>query len=244
MLKPLACASETSPNLTRAVVTDGSGSSPNIPKISPFCYLDSLPIYSRSSDCDRRDEVAPKLNHSLYNQSTLTLETRDPVPSIHFVPAAATLSNLPPRDPSRSSLLTNWHPRPPLDPPGQPEELLLSRSSRSQLLSRAPPPHLVSLASADLRSSLRRRVPPADECPDSPALFPLLHLYLSFSRYPPPSLCFRSQETTMAVASSSGVVVSCREWMDPCSARPDLPPPVQVRRPVPMSPLPLTCSVR
>ena len=43
------------PNPTRYVMTDGSGSSPNIPKTFPFSYLDSLPIYflaarSRSKD--------------------------------------------------------------------------------------------------------------------------------------------------------------------------------------------------
>ena len=42
--RPLTCASGTSPDPTRAVVTVGSGSSPNIYKTSPFSYLDSLAI--------------------------------------------------------------------------------------------------------------------------------------------------------------------------------------------------------
>ena len=40
----------------------------------------------------------------------------------------------------------------------------------------------------------------------------------------------------MAAASSS-VVVSCRGWMDPCSARPDLPPPHQALKPRRAAPL-------
>ena len=51
--------SETYPNPTRAVVTDGSGSSPNIYKTSPFSYLGSLAYFSRPSDFDRRVHLAP-----------------------------------------------------------------------------------------------------------------------------------------------------------------------------------------
>ena len=43
-IEPLTCASEIVPDPTRAVVTVGSGSSPNVYKTSPFSYLDSLAI--------------------------------------------------------------------------------------------------------------------------------------------------------------------------------------------------------
>src|SRR3954471_14715683 len=58
-LRPLVCVSETYPNPNRSVVTDESGSSSNILKISSFlCWI--LPsLFSRPSDYDRRDEIAP-----------------------------------------------------------------------------------------------------------------------------------------------------------------------------------------
>ena len=53
-IEPLTCASEIVPDPTRAVVTVGSGSSPNVYKTSPFSYLDSLAYFSRPPDFDRR----------------------------------------------------------------------------------------------------------------------------------------------------------------------------------------------
>ena len=90
---PPRARSKIVPNPTRVVVTDGSGSSPNIPKISSFCYLDSLPIYSQSSDCDRRDEVAPNLIRDVYIRPPLvhfgqTLKILSLVPSILLAAAA------------------------------------------------------------------------------------------------------------------------------------------------------------
>ena len=59
-IDPLTCASETSPDPTRAVVTVGLKTSPNIYKISLFPYLGYLSYYSRPSDYDRRDLIPPK----------------------------------------------------------------------------------------------------------------------------------------------------------------------------------------
>ena len=51
------------PNPTRTVVTDGSGSSPNIYKTSSFYYLGSLAYFSRPSVYDRRVPLALNLTH-------------------------------------------------------------------------------------------------------------------------------------------------------------------------------------
>ena len=60
--RPLACASETSPEPTRAVVIVVSGSSPNIYKTSSFSYLDTLAIYSQPYDFNRMIKI-PLLPH-------------------------------------------------------------------------------------------------------------------------------------------------------------------------------------
>ena len=53
------------PDLTRAVATVVSGSSPNVYKTSPFSYLDFLVYFSRPLDFNWRDKVAPSQIHLL-----------------------------------------------------------------------------------------------------------------------------------------------------------------------------------
>ena len=63
---PLVCASEAVPNPNRTFVTVGSGSSPNIYKISPFSLLDSPTYLSRPFDFNRRVRLAPDQKSLLY----------------------------------------------------------------------------------------------------------------------------------------------------------------------------------
>uniref|UniRef100_A0A453G1K6 Uncharacterized protein n=1 Tax=Aegilops tauschii subsp. strangulata TaxID=200361 RepID=A0A453G1K6_AEGTS len=72
---PSRARSKPVPNLTRSVITVGSGSSPNIYKTSPFSYLGYLTYFSQPFDYDRRNEVSPNLNSSDINIS-LTLDPR------------------------------------------------------------------------------------------------------------------------------------------------------------------------
>ena len=75
--------------MTRTVVTVGFGSSPNIYKTSPFSNLGSLAYFSRLSDYDRRDGLAPTQKSFCYIYVRPTLEIKRLVPS-----PAASISHL------------------------------------------------------------------------------------------------------------------------------------------------------
>ena len=72
-IEPLTCASEIVPDPTRAVVTVGSGSSPNVYKTSPFYYLDFLAILFAIVRLRSEGRYTPKSTHLLYIAS-LTLD--------------------------------------------------------------------------------------------------------------------------------------------------------------------------
>ena len=64
--RPLASLSEIVPDPARAVVTDGSGTSPNIYKTSPFSYLDFLAILFAIVRLRSEGRYTPKSTHLLY----------------------------------------------------------------------------------------------------------------------------------------------------------------------------------
>ena len=65
-IEPLTCASEIVPDPTRAVVTIGSGSSPNTRKLSPFSYLDSLAYFFPSVRLRSEGPNTPKPKPTCY----------------------------------------------------------------------------------------------------------------------------------------------------------------------------------